>query len=86
MLVLTRKVGESIKVGEDIYIRVVQVKGKQVRIGVEAPRKTKVQREELKEKTQVESLDAKKAGVMVQSGSSSIERGLSFSGSDELTS
>ena len=47
MLVLTRKVGESIKIGDDIYIRVVQVKGKQVRIGVEAPRETKVQREEL---------------------------------------
>jgi len=52
MLVLTRKVGESIKIGDDIYIRVVQVKGKQVRIGVEAPRETKVQREELKEKAQ----------------------------------
>ncbi len=51
MLVLTRKVGETIKIGDDIYIRVVQLKGKQVRIGVEAPADMKVQREELNIKT-----------------------------------
>jgi|GEM_PF-2008923 len=52
MLVLTRKVGETIKIGDDIYIRVVQLKGKQVRIGVEAPADMKVQREELNLKTE----------------------------------
>lgn len=47
MLVLTRKVGEGIKIDENIFVRIVQVKGKQVRIGIEAPRETKIQREEL---------------------------------------
>lgn len=47
MLVLTRKVGEGIKIDEDIFVRIIQVKGKQVRIGIEAPRETRIQREEL---------------------------------------
>lgn len=52
MLVLTRKVGEGIKIGDDVIIRVIQVKGKQVRIGVEAPKETKVQRDELRSPTE----------------------------------
>jgi carbon storage regulator len=47
MLVLTRKVGESIAIDDHIKIIVVQVKGKQVRLGVEAPRETKIHREEI---------------------------------------
>ncbi len=49
MLVLTRKVGEGIKIDENIFVRIIQVKGKQVRIGIEAPRETRIQREELNE-------------------------------------
>ncbi len=47
MLVLTRKVGEGIKIDENIFVRVVQLKGKQVRLGIEAPKETKIHREEL---------------------------------------
>ncbi len=47
MLVLARKVGESVKIGDDIFIRVIQVKGKQVRIGIEAPKEKRVLRGEL---------------------------------------
>ena len=47
MLVLTRKLGESIAIDDHIKIRVVQIKGKQVRIGVEAPMDTKIHREEV---------------------------------------
>ena len=47
MLVLTRKTGESIRIDGDIVIQVVQVRGKQVRIGISAPKSKKVQREEL---------------------------------------
>jgi carbon storage regulator len=47
MLVLTRKVGEGVKIDENIFVRIVQVKGKQVRIGIEAPKETRIQREEL---------------------------------------
>lgn len=47
MLVLTRKLGESIAIDDDIKIVVVQIKGKQVRLGIEAPRDTKIHREEI---------------------------------------
>lgn len=47
MLVLTRKVGESITIDDNIKIRVVQLKGKQVRLGIEAPKETKIHREEV---------------------------------------
>jgi carbon storage regulator len=47
MLVLTRKLGESIAIDDHIKIRVVQIKGKQVRLGIEAPKDTKINREEV---------------------------------------
>ena len=47
MLVLTRKLGESIAIDDDIKIVVVQIKGRQVRLGIEAPRETKIHREEV---------------------------------------
>jgi carbon storage regulator len=47
MLVLTRKLGESIAIDDHIRIRVVQIKGKQVRLGIEAPKETKIHREEV---------------------------------------
>lgn len=47
MLVLTRKLGESIAIDDHIKIRIVQIKGKQVRIGIEAPKETKIHREEV---------------------------------------
>ncbi|PWU12367.1 MAG: carbon storage regulator, partial [Bdellovibrio sp.] len=46
-LVLTRKLGESIAIDDHIKIRVVQIKGKQVRLGIEAPKETKIHREEV---------------------------------------
>ncbi len=47
MLVLTRKLGESIAIDDHIKIMVVQIKGKQVRLGIKAPRETKIHREEV---------------------------------------
>lgn len=47
MLILTRKPGESIKIGEDIYITLLATKGNQSRIGIEAPRELDVVRTEL---------------------------------------
>ena len=47
MLVLTRKLGECIAIDDDIKITVVQIKGRQVRLGIEAPRDTKIHREEV---------------------------------------
>ena len=47
MLILTRRVGESLMVGDDITVTVLGVKGNQVRIGVNAPKDVAVHREEI---------------------------------------
>lgn len=47
MLVLTRRQGEVLTIDGDIIIQVLEVKGKQVRIGIEAPKNKKIQRNEL---------------------------------------
>lgn len=50
MLILTRKEGESLRLGDDITVTVVSVKGGNVRIGIDAPRDLAVHREEIYEK------------------------------------
>ena len=47
MLILTRKSGETITIGEDIQVKVISIKGGQVRIGIDAPREVNVNREEV---------------------------------------
>lgn len=55
MLVLSRKVNESIRIGDTILITVVQVRGDKVRLGIEAPVEIPVVRTELEPKTQESS-------------------------------
>ncbi|MBN8235324.1 carbon storage regulator CsrA [Halobacillus kuroshimensis] len=47
MLVLNRKSGESIKIGDDIEIKVVSIEGGQVKLGIEAPRHIDIHRKEV---------------------------------------
>jgi carbon storage regulator len=47
MLILTRKLGESIRIGENICLTVVEVDGKNVKLGIEAPREVAIHREEV---------------------------------------
>ncbi|RJQ13379.1 MAG: carbon storage regulator [Nitrospiraceae bacterium] len=56
MLVLTRKSNESIKLGDDITITVVEVKGNSVRLGIKAPANLKIYRNELYEKIKQENI------------------------------
>ena len=49
MLILTRREGESVRIGDDITITVLRVKGSQVRLGVDAPKSVSVQRGEISE-------------------------------------
>ena len=52
MLILTRKVGESVLIGNDISITILSVRGNQVKLGVEAPKEVSVHREEIFQRIQ----------------------------------
>ena len=58
MLILTRKQGESVAIGDDIQVTVVEIQGKQVKLGVKAPREIAVHRQEIYEKIQEENIRA----------------------------
>ena len=55
MLVLTRKLGESVTIGDNIKISVIDIKGRQVRLGIEAPPEMTIHREEIYAKIQEEN-------------------------------
>lgn len=56
MLILTRRVGETVMIGDDVAITVLRVKGNQVRLGVNAPKTVSVQREEIFQRIQQEQV------------------------------
>ena len=61
MLILTRRVGEVVMIGNDVTVTVLGVKGNQVRIGVNAPRDVAVHREEIFERIKREELEGEPA-------------------------
>ncbi len=58
MLILTRRVGETLMIGDEVTVTVLGVKGNQVRIGVNAPRDVAVHREEIYERIKREQAEA----------------------------
>ncbi len=58
MLVLTRKPGEGIKIGDTITVKVIETKGGAVRLGIEAPRNQKIHRQEVYNKISTENMKA----------------------------
>jgi carbon storage regulator len=58
MLILTRKIGECITIGDDIKVHVVEVRGKQVRLGIDAPTHAPIYRQEVYQKILEENRSA----------------------------
>jgi carbon storage regulator len=59
MLILTRKVGETVVIGDNITVAIIGVKGNQIRIGITAPKDVTVHREEIYERIRHEQLSAR---------------------------
>jgi len=58
MLILTRKLGESIAIGDQIKVTLIEIQGKHVKIGVNAPKDVPIHRQEIYEKIQEENIRA----------------------------
>jgi carbon storage regulator len=63
MLILTRKLGESIAVGDDIRITILEIKGKHLRIGIEAPKNIPIHRGEIYSAIHEQNIQAAAADV-----------------------
>ena len=61
MLILTRRVGEMLMIGDDVTVTVLGVKGNQVRLGVDAPKSVAVHREEIYQRIQQEKQQAEQS-------------------------
>ncbi len=61
MLILTRKIGEAITIGEDIKITVLGIQGRQAKLGITAPEKISVYRDEIFKRIQLENVRASTA-------------------------
>ena len=62
MLIVTRKLQQSVMIGNDVTVTVLGVKGKQVRIGIDAPKDVTVHREEIMERIRSEQRSAQRLG------------------------
>lgn len=63
MLVLTRRAGESVMIGSDVVVRVLEIRGDVVRVGVDAPRDVQVHREEVFHAVRAANLEAASAAA-----------------------
>ncbi len=70
MLILTRRISESVIIGDEVKVTVLGVKGNQVRLGIEAPKTVSVHREEIYQRIQQE-----KGGVSSQEGAAQSSEG-----------
>jgi carbon storage regulator len=64
MLILSRRVGESVRIGDDVTLTVLGIKGAQVRLGFAAPREIAVNREEVYQRIQADSAQMSETGTI----------------------
>ena len=65
MLILSRKINEKVVIGDDITISIVEIRGDQVRIGIDAPKKVKVFRQEVYDAIKAENKAASNSAVTI---------------------
>jgi carbon storage regulator len=58
MLILTRKLGEKITIGDDITVTLIEIKGAQVKLGIDAPKSVEIHRQEIYERIREENLSS----------------------------
>lgn len=85
MLVLTRKVGQALIVGESVEITVLEVRGESVRLGIAAPRSVSVLRKEVRDQVRAENLQAAASAAQAEDVLSALEPGLATGRSEEPT-
>lgn len=73
MLVLTRKLGETIRIGDTITVKIVDLDGRHVKLGIDAPKKVSINREEIYERIQREN---RAASITKDQGLENIARAL----------
>lgn len=83
MLVLSRKTNQSIMIGDGIEIRIVDIKGDQVKIGINAPKQVAVYRKEVYDEIKSQNIAAAQAGSLDLSGFTSLGKKKSGLGLDD---
>lgn len=74
MLILSRKVDEKIRIGNDILIQVISISGDQVKIGVDAPKNVKVFRQEVFDDIQRQNKEAASGSVTLEALANLLEK------------
>jgi carbon storage regulator len=74
MLILTRKLGEKITIGDDITITLLEIKGTQVKLGIDAPKQIEIHRQEVYERIRQENLSSSDINDSDLSGAFAIYR------------
>jgi len=65
MLILSRKINEKVVIGDDISVSIIEIRGEQVRIGIDAPKKIKVFRQEVFDAIKAENKAASKSAPVI---------------------